>query len=236
MDDNRVYARNIQEIQNGNARLRDHLLSSLSNVQKKLDDAHVLADTRGRELQETQAVLTRANGLGGQQNSGAYKSRSSLNFINSFDFGVASNARTDLHTTETVQQNLAAISTILHHSNLLPFVELLEKMNTFNAAVSQSAIFLAEKVIYKVSEVFDEEMESRMEDTKEIMGARFSEILAAQAHNAESSSSKPGGLFLRIIFQMFILNFCVSEISPCSVISMRDSGKFTSRVYWLVRL
>ena len=129
-----------------------------------------------------------------------------------------------------------AISTILHHCGLLPFTDLLEKINTFNAAISRCASFLTEKVIYKVSEVFDEEMKSRMEDAEEIIGARFCEMLAAQAHNAESSTSKPRGLFLRIIFQMFILNFCVSEISPCSVISVRDAGELTSRVYWLVRL
>jgi len=128
-----------------------------------------------------------------------------------------------------------AISTILHHSGLLPFTDLLERISTFNAAISRCANFLTENVIYKVSEVFDEEMKSRMEDAEEIIGARFCEMLAAQAHNAESSSSKPEGLFLRIIFQMFILNFCVSEISPCSAISVRD-GEFTSRVYWLVRL
>jgi len=52
-------------------------------------------------------------------------------------------------TTETAQKSLQVISTILHHSNLLPFTELLEKMNTFNAAVSRSASFLAEKSFIK---------------------------------------------------------------------------------------
>jgi len=142
---------------------------------------------------------------------------------------------TEVHT-EVSQKNIMAISTILHHSNLLPFTELLEKVNTFNMAISRSATFLAEQVIYKVSEAFDDEMESSMEEAKEIIGARFSEMLAAQAHNAESGTSKPGGLFLRIVFQTFILNFCVSEIDPCSIISISDAGKFTSRVYWFARL
>jgi len=127
------------------------------------------------------------------------------------------------------------VSTILHHSNLPPFTELFETVNTFNASISRCASFLAENVIYKVSEAFDEEMESSMEDA-EIIGACFSEMLAAQAHNAESSTSKPGAVFLRIVFQTFILNFSVSEIDPCSIISISDAGKFTSRVYWLVRL
>jgi len=64
--DNRLYSRNIHELQTANARLKDHLLSSqheLANVQRKLDDAKVLADTRERELQATR-----------RQNSSAYKS------------------------------------------------------------------------------------------------------------------------------------------------------------------
>jgi len=149
----------------------------------------------------------------------------------------ASNTRTEVHTElEIAQKNIVAISTILHHSNLLPFTELLEKVNTFNVAVSRCATFLAEQVIYKVSEAFDDEMESSMEEAKEIIGARFSEMLAAQAHNAESGTSKPGALFLRIVFQTFILNFCVSEIDPCSIISISDAGELTSRVYWFARL
>jgi len=69
--DNRVYSRNIHELQAANARLKDHLLGSqheLANVQRKLDDAKVLADTRGRELQATR-----------RQNSSVYKS--GLNFF-----------------------------------------------------------------------------------------------------------------------------------------------------------
>ena len=108
-----------------------------------------------------------------------------------------------MHTElEIAQKNIVAISTILHHSNLLPFTELLEKVNTFNAAVSQCATFLAEQVIYKVSEAFDDEMESSMEDAKEIIGARFSEILAAQAHNAVSSTSILGQSFCASSFRL----------------------------------
>ena len=80
-------------------------------------------------------------------------------------------------------------------------------------AVSRSASFLAEKIIYKASEAFDDEMESSMEDVKEIIGGRRSKMLAAQAHNSGSSTSKPRVLFVRIIFQILILNFCVSEIT-----------------------
>jgi len=64
--DNRVHARNNHELQSANARLKDHLLSSqheLANVQRKLDDAKVLADTRGRELQGAQVFLTKADSL-----------------------------------------------------------------------------------------------------------------------------------------------------------------------------
>ena len=64
--DNRVFSRNIHELQSANARLKDHLLSSqheLANVQRKLDDAKVLADTRGRELQGAQVFLTKADSL-----------------------------------------------------------------------------------------------------------------------------------------------------------------------------
>ena len=97
-----------------------------------------------------------------------------------FDSGeiAAGNTRADIHrTTETTQKNLEVISTILQHSNLPPFTELLEKVNTFNAAVLRSASFLAEKSIYKASEAFDEEMESSMEDVKEIIGGRLSKML-----------------------------------------------------------
>jgi len=64
--DNRVYARNIQELQGAKARLKDHLHScqhELANVQRKLDDAKVLAETRGRELQGAQVFLTKADSL-----------------------------------------------------------------------------------------------------------------------------------------------------------------------------
>jgi len=74
--DNRMFSRNIHELQIVNARLKEDLLRSqheLANVQRKFDDATVLADTRGRELQATQAMLTDANSLG-RQNSSAYKS------------------------------------------------------------------------------------------------------------------------------------------------------------------
>jgi len=74
--DNRVSSRDIHELQGANARLKDHLLScqnELANVQRKLDDAKVLADTREQELQATQALLTDANGLG-RQNPSVYKS------------------------------------------------------------------------------------------------------------------------------------------------------------------
>jgi len=114
-----------------------------------------------------------------------------------FDSGetAAGNTRADIHrTTKTTQKNLEVISTILHHSNLPPFTELLEKVNTFNAAVSRYASFLAEKSIYKASEAFDEEMESGMEDVKEIIGGRLSKMVAAQAHNSGSSTSRLGGL------------------------------------------
>jgi len=130
-------------------------------------------------------------------------------------------------TTETAQKNLEAISTILHLSNFLPFPELLERVNTFNAAISRSASFLAEKVIYKASEAFEEGIQDDIVVTKDMIGGRLSDMLAAQAHNAESSTSRPGAIFLRIIFQIFVLNFCVSEIDPCSVISVSDAGKHT---------
>jgi len=74
--DNRVFSRKIHELQSANARLKDHLLSAqheLADVGRKLDDAKVLADTRERELQATQELLTDANGLG-RQNPSAYKS------------------------------------------------------------------------------------------------------------------------------------------------------------------
>ena len=100
-------------------------------------------------------------------------------------------------------------------------------MNTFNAAISQSASFLAEKVIYKASEAFEEGIQDDIVVTKDMIGGRLSDMLAAQAHNAESSTSRPGAIFLRIIFQIFVLNFCVSEIDPCSVISVSDAGKHT---------
>ena len=64
--DNRVFSRNIHELQSANARLKDHLLSSqheLASVQRKLDKANVLADTRGRELQDAQAFLSKADSL-----------------------------------------------------------------------------------------------------------------------------------------------------------------------------
>ena len=54
-----------------------------------------------------------------------------------FDSGEAAarNTRADMHrTTETAQKSLEVISTILRHSNLPPFTELLEKVNTFNAS------------------------------------------------------------------------------------------------------
>ena len=171
--------------------------------------------------------------------------RTSLVYIFSkliFDSGEAAarNTRADMHrTTETAQKNLEIISTILQHSNLPPFTELLEKVDTFNAAVSRSASFLAEKIIYKASEAFDEEIETSMEDVKEIIGGRLSKMLAAQVHNSGSSTSKPRRPFVRIIFQIFILNFCVSEIDPCSVISIKDVGKFISHRFlrlWLTKL
>jgi len=74
--DNRVFSRNIRELQIANARLKEDLLRSqheLANVQRKFDDATFLADARGRELQATQAMVTDANSLG-RQNSSAYKS------------------------------------------------------------------------------------------------------------------------------------------------------------------
>jgi len=129
-----------------------------------------------------------------------------------------------VHNTETAQKNTMVVSTILHHSNLPPFTELFEKVNTFNASMSRCATFLAEKVIYKVSEAFDEEMESSMEDAKEMISERISKILAAKA---ESSTSRPGAVFLRIVFQIFILKFCCI-IEPCSVLVVTDTGKHTS--------
>jgi len=65
-----------------------------------------------------------------------------------------------------------------------------------------------------------------MEDAKELIGGRLSEMLAAQAHNAESGTSKPGAVFSRIIFQTFLLNFCVAEVDACGVISS-NAGKHT---------
>jgi len=138
--------------------------------------------------------------------------------------------RTGVHNTETAQKNIMVVSTILHHSNLPPFTELFETVNTFNASISRCASFLAENVICKVSEAFDEEMESSMEDVEEIIGACFSEMLAAQAHNAESSTSQPGAVFLRIVFQIFILKFCCI-IEPCSVLVVIDASKHTSECH-----
>ena len=64
--ENRVYARNVHELQDANARLKEHLLSSqkeLTNVQRKLDVAKVLANTRGRELQGAQVFLAKADSI-----------------------------------------------------------------------------------------------------------------------------------------------------------------------------
>ena len=133
--------------------------------------------------------------------------------------------RTGVHNiTETAQKNIMVVSTILHHSNLPPFTELLEKVNTFNGSMSRCAAFLAEKVIYKVSDAFDEEMESSMEDATEMISERISKMLAAKA---ESSTSRPGAVFLRIVFQFFIHKFCCN-IEPCSVLVVTDAGKHTS--------
>jgi len=133
--------------------------------------------------------------------------------------------QTELHnTTAPAQQCLVAISTILHLCNLPPFTELLEKVNTFNGSMSRCAAFLAEKVIYKVSDAFDEEMESSMEDATEMISERISKMLAAKA---ESSTSRPGAVFLRIVFQFFIHKFCCN-IEPCSVLVVTDAGKHTS--------
>ena len=76
--DNRVYAKNIHDLQSANARLKDHLLSSqheLANVQRMLDDAKIPDDARGRELQATQAMPINSKS---RQNSGGYTS--GLNF------------------------------------------------------------------------------------------------------------------------------------------------------------
>jgi len=72
--DNRVYAKNIHDLQSANARLKDHLLSSqheLANVQRMLDEAKIPDDTRGRELQATQAMPINSKS---RQNSGGYTS------------------------------------------------------------------------------------------------------------------------------------------------------------------
>jgi len=106
-------------------------------------------------------------------------------------------------------------------------------MNTFNAAVSRFATFLAEKVIYKVSDAFDKEVENSTEEAKEIIGRRLpSEMPTARAHNAESSTSKLGRLFYAFI-QIFILNFCVSDSPKNAHIK---AGNFTGGGFQCVYL
>ena len=113
-------------------------------------------------------------------------------------------------------KNIIAIAAVHHHSNILPYNELFDRVDEFHEALSRTANFLADNVVYKASEAFEEELESSLEDARHVLGERLANMLASQPWDMGSSHSLPGFYFMKVIFQIFLVNLCVAEIEPRS--------------------
>jgi len=120
------------------------------------------------------------------------------------------------------QKELTVIKAFCDDAIFGHFVSVRYNVHHFNEIVSSISQAFLPNIVRRTQDVFQEELNHAYDHCKSIVGANLCDILIAESKKAddEHSGAAPNPLLVQAVLQMFLINFCVAELTPYSVCSI----------------